>query len=231
MSMRSVCSVALAAGLAAFSAAPAALAQSPAAEAAGHGSIGGLWVLNRDKTEPSGRDSGSADQGGGRAEPRDGYRGRRGGVPRGGGGFGRGSGGGLRGGQERDPEQLQAMFNYMRAMNQPAERLTIAPRDGSVTITYGDGTRTTLQTDNKSVDERAENGLVKLKRKSRWDREALVTDIEVDGGPRIARRYELAAGGAELHVITTASGGPGGRRGGGRGDRPAPIFVYERPEP
>ena len=88
-----------------------------------------------------------------------------------------------------------------------------------------DGARVTLQTDNRKVDERAENGLVKLTRKSQWDGLTPVSEVEMDKGPSLERKYELSPGGTELHVSTTVSG----RFGGGGGKRVI-VQVYERPE-
>lgn len=112
----------------------------------------------------------------------------------------------------------------MRSAMAASEHLTIVLHDTAVTIIEKDGARVTLQTDNRKVDERAENGLVKLTRKSRWDGLTLVSEIEIDKGPSLERKYELSPGGTELHVSTTVSGGFGG------GGKRVIVQVYERPE-
>jgi hypothetical protein len=139
------------------------------------------------------------------------------------------------------------MFNYMRSLNQPVDRMTVVLHDSTVSMAYSDGRTVSLQTDDKKVEERAENGLVKLKQKSHWDGQALVTDIEIDNGPKIERRYELSPGSTELHITQTVNGGMSGGGGRGRGGsggqggasaqagqstsgrRPGTLFVYERP--
>jgi hypothetical protein len=104
-----------------------------------------------------------------------------------------------------------------------SDRLIIVVHDTAFNIMQADGTRQTLQIDNKKSDERAENGLVKLTRQTRWDGPALVTTVDVDNGPKVERRYELSPGGTELHVVTDVTGGRA-RAGGGKN-----IQVYRRP--
>ena len=121
---------------------------------------------------------------------------------------------------------MRAIADFMRTTTAASDRLTIVVRDSSVGITDADGGTLTLQTNNKKVDERAENGLVKLSRKSHWDGSTLVSEVEIDNGPKIERKYELSPAGTELYVSTTMSGGFGGR--GGSGNR-AIMQLYERP--
>jgi hypothetical protein len=118
------------------------------------------------------------------------------------------------------------MMHYMRTLTEASDRLTIVVHDTSVGITDAEGMTLTLQTNNKEIDERAENGLLKLTRKNRWDGSTLVSEIEVDNGPQIERKYDLSPVGAELRVSTTMSGGFGGRGGGGNRTI---TQVYERP--
>jgi len=112
----------------------------------------------------------------------------------------------------------------MRTVVETSNRITIVVLPASVGITDAEGRVVTLQTNDKKVEERAANGLVKLTRKSKWDGDALVSDIEIENGPKIERRYHVAAGGEELTITSTMSGGMG--RGGG-GNR-AVTQVYER---
>jgi hypothetical protein len=188
-----------------------------------HDALAGIWSLNRDKSvQPGGGYTGDADNG---DRDRQGGGQRRGGG--GGGGLGgggqRGSGrrdGGQQGAQGRDPEQIQAMAAYTRRLLQPSAGLAVVVHDTSVSLTDAEGRVQTLDTSNKKSDERAENGLVKLTRKSHWDAGTLVSDVDLDNGAKIERRYEVSEGGSELRVLTKISG-----RGGDR----TLTFVYERP--
>jgi hypothetical protein len=202
-------------------------------------SLGGVWVLDRDKGDagggaPRGVEPGDRNGPDGNGQGRGG--GRRGGG--GGGGFGgfgggggrRGAGGGGFGGRQgADPERMQAVADYLRTSMTPSDRLTIVVKEGAVDIVEANGARLALQTDNKKIDERAGNGLVKLTRKSHWDGNELVTEMDIDNGPKIERKYTVSSTGSELQISTTFSGGFGGR-GAGRGGRPV-VQVYDRFEP
>ena len=118
---------------------------------------------------------------------------------------------------------MQAILNYLRTLNQFSNQMTMVIHDTSVVMTEADGRTRTLPTDNKKMDSRAENGLVKLHTKTHWNGQTLISEIEVDDGPTIERKYELLPDGTELRVGTRISGTNG--RGGGQ----ASTFVYERP--
>lgn len=208
----------------AFALAAPVLARAQSAPGGDHQAFAGVWELNRDRSElpPPGSANGGEPRG-----RRGGYGGggggRRGGYGGGGfGGYGGGRRGGGGGGGSRDPEQMQAVFEYLRSLNQPSSRITIAVRDPGFVVTDAEGGVQTLQADNKSVDERAANGLVKLKRKTRWEQGVLISEIEVDNGPKIERRYELSPDGSSLRITTKATG----RGGEGR----SAMVVYEHPE-
>lgn len=196
---------------------------SMAAAGGAHDMLAGRWTLNRDRMMQTAsgdvRDPGTAGpRGGGGVGRRDGFGGRR--------GFGGAGGRGGRGAdQEQDRDRFQAIATYIRRMIDPSRGLTIVVRDTAVVITDAEGMTQTLETNDKKADERAENGLVKLTRKTRWDRDALVSEIEVDNGPKIERRYEGVPDGRELRVSTRMSGG-----GRGRGGDRTVTHVYERPE-
>ena len=196
-------------------------AASATSAAGGREALGGIWVLNREKSQLSGRE---VPQGDSLRSPRggDGGFGRRGGGRGAFGGGGRGGFGGGRAEGRGNPEQMEAMLNYLRTLNQPSDRLTIVVHAGSVGMTDADGRTQTLQTDNKKTEERAENGLVKLKRRSHWDEQTLVSEIEVDNGPKIERTHELSPGGTELRIRTSLTGQLG------RGGKEPRLFVYER---
>jgi len=208
-------------------------------ESTRHDTFGGIWSFNREESQipdkgntprgDDGRPEGKAPPPGG-----DGPPGGFGGGRRGGGGFGGGGGVGGPGGSGSrgtvgNPEEMQATANYLSSLMEPTKRLTIVVRQMSVALTDADGRTVTLQTNNKSIDERAENGLVKRKRKAKWDGAVLVSEIDIDNGPKVERRYELFQEGEQLRVSTTLAGGFGGR-GGGRGAPPV-LHVYDRQRP
>ena len=197
----------------------AAIAATGAFAAAGppaHEGFGGIWVLNRDRGDAPGVPNAPEAAG-----PEGG---RRGGRFGGRGGFGRrgGSGGRDAGGQEEDLARRQATANYVRTAMEASKQLTIVVHGDSVTVTDAEGRVLSLKTDNKKIEERAENGLVKLSRKARWDGDALVLEVDVENGPSIVRRYELSPGGTQLQISTKAE-----RL---RGGTPANLVrLYERP--
>jgi len=192
-----------------------------------HEGFGGIWVLNRDRgdapgtpTSPEARGEGGGRRGGG--------RGGGGGGGRGGGRGGRGRFGGQGGadasGQEQDLGRREAIMNYMRTAMEASRQLTVVVHeDGvSVSITDAEGRVQSLKTDNKKIDERAENGLVKLSRKARWEGDALVSEIDIESGPAVVRRYELSPGGTQLEVSTTINRF--------RGGNPTKLLrIYDRP--
>ena len=206
------------------------------AQGQGHEAFGGIWKLNTDRSDRAPADDvGPESRGGG-----SGSGGFPGGAPGGGfpGGTGGGRGGGFpgggfpSGGSDGNRAQQQANMTFMRSLLQPSERLTIVVKDETFGITEADGKRVTLETTNKKVSSREQNGLVKLTRRSRWDGASLVSEIELDGGMKIRRRYELAAEGTQLRIATTMNGGGfGGRaRGGGNDGKRTITHVYERPD-
>ena len=184
-----------------------------------HQPLGGIWMLNRNLGDvpgttaaPDGSSDGRRGSGGG---------GGRGGGRRmggGGGGFGRRGGGGDR--SEEDLGRQQAIAEYARTAADDSKQLTIVVHETAVSITDIDGHVLVLQTNDKKIDERAGNGLVKLTRKNHWDGDTLVSEIEIDSGPKIVRNYALSPGGTQLTVTTTID----------RAGRPVKItHVYERP--
>jgi len=114
------------------------------------------------------------------------------------------------------------MTNYLRTAMEASKQLTIVVHDTSVSITDLEGRVLSLKTDNKKIEERAENGLIKLTRKARWDGDALVHQVDFEDGTSIVRRYELSPGGTQLQFSTTVE-----RLWGGRS---TPLLrIYERP--
>ena len=101
--------------------------------------------------------------------------------------------------------------------------MTIVPHDTSLAIAYDDGRTLTLEATNKKVSGRAENGFVKYTRKSRWDGEAMLSEVEVENGPKFDEKYEVIAEGTQLRVSITAKGS------GGKDAERTITHVYERP--
>lgn len=191
-----------------------------AQSAPGHAVFGGIWVISPD-SRLRGPDAASIPSG-----PEGGPRSRTGGGGRrgsggGGGGFG---GGGRAGRAENSADARAAIADYSRTLLQPAKRMTIVVHDASLSIAYDDGRTLTLETTNKKVSGRAENGFVKLTRKSKWEGDALISQIEIENGPKFEEKYEVIADGDELRVSVTTEGG------GGDGKRTI-MHVYERPAP
>lgn len=209
-------------GLLGLAAVQAAAAQAP--QSISRSGIAGAWALNREKSQIPEPGSTPVDQGGARDN---GGRGRGGFGGRGGPGGPRGGDFGPPGGGGPSPEQMQATMNYVRRLMQPSERLIIIVRDASVSMTDADGITVVLDTTDKKEQSKAENGLVKLTRKSRWEGSALVSEVDIENGPKITRKYELGLESSELRVTTTMSGGIGGR-GSSDANRPL-LFVYQRP--
>jgi len=170
-------------------------------------SFGGIWVLDRDKgDQPRAESSSGSDNGGQRG--RGGYSGRGGGGGRGRGGYG-GYGGGSQDQREEDSARRQATTNYVRAATVSPSQLTIVVHDTSVSITDVDGQVQTLQTDNQKVEDRAENGLVKFVERNHWDNATLISEIDIDHGPKIVRTFDISPGGTELTMAIKVEGGQG----------------------
>lgn len=204
--------------------------------------LSGAWSLDHD-TEPApgsgagGGRSGQGRRGGFGGGPGGGYGGGRGGGGGGRGGYGGGHGGGggyggaNAGGQggsasQGDQEQRRASLDFMRDEMTASPRLTIVAHDTSVVITDADGRGTSLTMNDKKVDDKVENGLVKISRKAKWDGAALVTEVDIDHGPKIQHRYEVVAESGALQLTTTVSGMPQ-QRSGGSGTRSF-VHVYNR---
>jgi hypothetical protein len=190
---------------------------APASEASSLEAFGGIWVINRDLGDAPGAATvpGDAAGAGRREGPGGGGGGRmgRGGQGRGGGGRGAGAG-------SEDPGQREAVVDYVRTSMESSKQLTIVVHDASVSITDAEGRVTALATDGKKISGRAQNGLVKITQKNHWDNGVLVSEIEIENGPKIVRNYTLSPGGTQLRVSTTADGS---------GPKFNLTRVYERP--
>jgi hypothetical protein len=122
--------------------------------------------------------------------------------------------------REEEMARRQALVNYVSAAAVATKRMTIAIQDASVSITDADGRVQNLPTDNKKLDGRAGNGLIKLFTRNHWDAATLICEAEVEFGPRIVRRFSLSPGGTELRVTTTVEG---------QGQPVSLLRIYERP--
>jgi len=178
-----------------------------------HERFGGIWVLNRDRGDapgtpnvPDARGEGSGRRGGGGG----GFGGGGGGGGRGGRGHFGGRGGADGSGHEEDLARREAVMAYMRTAMEASKQLTIVVHEDAVNITDAEGRVQSLKTDNKKTEERAENGLVKLSHKARWEGDVLISEIDIESGPTIVRRYELSPGGTQLQVSSAINGFRGG---------------------
>jgi hypothetical protein len=162
-------------------------AQTPAASPSPAGTIAGAWTLNKDLSDQP--QFGRQDDNGGR---RGGYGrggGMGGGFGRRGGGMGRGGYGG--GGGSQDPEEIQRRREAMREIMTPPDRLTIVQADNMIVITTGDGRVTRLSPDGKKVKD--DN--TKIERRTKWDGDKLVSEVNGVGSGKITETYALERGG------------------------------------
>jgi hypothetical protein len=160
--------------------------------------IEGAWTLNKDLSdEAPARD---ADRDGGQE------RGRRGGGGYGrGGGFGGGMRGGGGGGRSRgNPEDAARMREAMHDEMTAADHLTITQTESMVVITTQDGRTTRLSPDGKKVKD--EN--TKIERKTKWDADKLVSEIDGLGPGKITETYSVDP---EKHQLTVTVHTEGGR--------------------
>ena len=178
-----------------------AASQTPPPGGVSHQALGGIWELNRDRGDAPGAVSRPDDSGEG---GRRGGGGGSGGMGRG--GRGRGSGGDGQAQREENMAKRRAIMSYLTAATESPKQLTIVVHDASVTVTDVDGRVQVLQTDDKKIEERAENGLIKVSKKNHWDGATLVSEVDIDGGPKIVRSYALSPGGTELQLTTTVDG-------------------------
>jgi hypothetical protein len=146
-------------------------------------SLDGAWTLNKDLSDeppaPQSREGG--DQGSGRGH---------GGYGRGGGGFGggmrggRGGGGGMRGG---NPEDAARMRNALHDIMTAPDHLTITRTESMIVITAQDGRTTRLSADGKKT----KNENTKVERKTKWDGDKLVSEIDGLGPAKITETYTV----------------------------------------
>lgn len=124
---------------------------------------------------------------------------------------------------------MRAQMEYLRDQARPPQRITLTINDAGVVITDQDGMSVTLKTDDKKAEEKAQNGLVKLTRRSRWTGDTLVSEVELERGLKIERQYAIAADTGQLQLTVEVSGGPAARRQNSNGNR-SRVFNYQRSE-
>ena len=120
--------------------------------------------------------------------------------------------------------EMQRRMEAVRAIVEPAERLTIVRTDSMVIVTTGDGRTTRLSPDNSKIKD----GAAGVERRSRWEGDRLVTDISGLGRGKATETYAIDPQSHQL-VITfdmqgaagddARAGAPEGARGG-RGGQP-----------
>lgn len=130
-------------------------------------------------------------------------------------------------------------MNAVRDVVMPADRLTITATDSMVIITTGDGRTTRLATNNSKIKEDASG----IERKTRWEGEKLVTEINGLGRGKATETYAIDPDTHQLIVVFDTGqnaqkkddgndgdrqdrggfGGPGGRGGPGGQGRMPPV--------
>ena len=187
------------------------LGAAEAGEAQENG-IDGVWVLNQELSDdPSGRLDGGQQGGRGGFGPGGGFGGGRGGFGGGRGGFGGGRGGfGGGGGNRPDPQEMarlrESMQGAIRDLLGAPRRITIVSGDDEIGLTYNDGRVVRLIPDDREHAGLAGSSM-QVQRKTRWDDERLVTEIELETRfPfRVEQTYEVRTdGGSGRQLIVTS---------------------------
>lgn len=94
-------------------------------------------------------------------------------------------------------DEMERRMDAVRDVVMPAERLTITATDSMVIITTGDGRTTRLATNNSKIKEEASG----IERKTRWDGEKLVTEINGLGRGKATETYAIDPETHQLIVI------------------------------
>jgi hypothetical protein len=176
------------------------------AQTADKASIVGAWTLNKDLSDQP--MSGGDQSGSGGSTNRNG--GSNGGGYGGGGGRGGGMrrGGGSRGGSSGaapvDPETAARMRDAIRDITTPSDHLTITKTDTLVVIAAADGRTTRLSPDGKKIKD--DN--TKIERKTKWDGDKLVSEINGLGGSgKATQTFSVDPEAHQLKVALQIEGG------------------------
>lgn len=175
------------------------LAIESRAQAPEKSALAGLWVRNRDASDPP------PERGGGAARGRS-DRGRGGRMGRGGfsgGGFGRGGGGRM----AVDPDEVARMRDALRDIMEPPDHLTITQTDSMIVITGPDGRTTRLAPDGSKVKD--EN--TKVERRTRWEGGKLISEISGAGPGKITQTFSVDADTRRLRIVAQVEGGRSGQ--------------------
>jgi len=130
---------------------------------------------------------------------------------------------------------MQRRMDAVRAIVEPADRLTIVRTDSMVIVTTGDGRTTRLAPDNSKIKDGASG----VERRSRWEGDRLVTDISGLGRGKATETYAVDPQTHQL-VVTFDLQGAGGDaeragtpdgRGGMPGMRVPRRRVYDPAQP
>jgi len=165
-------------------------------------SILGTWKLNEDMTARM-RENDRQQGGGGFRGGWGGGMGRPGGFP--GGGREGGYPGGPPGGRGRGEDGDRRVSGPRAAMAALAQ-LTIAQKDGVVTITDKDGHARVLKTDRSKIrDENAPGGPAELR--ANWEKDgSLTVHVTPDEGPQRTESYLVSDDGKHLYLTVTMEG-------------------------
>jgi hypothetical protein len=163
----------------------------------------GAWTLNTglsDQPQERGEQSGDTGR-------------RRGGGSGHGGGFGRGRmgrGGGDAPRPEADHDATARKREALRDIMDLSERLTITQTETMIVITTAEGRTTRLSPDGSRITD--DN--TRIERKTRWERDKLVSEITGAGPGKIRQTYALDPERHLLRITATIDGG--GRAGPSR---------------
>jgi hypothetical protein len=178
MRRKPLCGIGMA-GMVLITATLAASQSSREAAAEDRTALSGAWRLNRELSD----DPAMLRSGGGGDDPDESAGGGR---RRGSGGMGRGGG---MGGDRPDPEQMKRVRAIMQSLMEPPANLIISVEEAQVTFTDTDGRSRRFATTNKKEKHQLNAGTIETKTK--WDRDALVKEISLEGGTKVIETYSV----------------------------------------
>src|SRR5262249_39268604 len=95
-----------------------------------------------------------------------------------------------------NPDDMRRMRDAMQEITDAPEKMTITQSETTVIITSGDGRTTRLSTDNKKVKDDSTG----IERKTRWDKDHLVSEISNAGPNKITQTYAVSPDSHQLTV-------------------------------
>ena len=167
----------------------------PGADAAVHPDFSGTWVLNKDRSDAvEDKDRGNPSPGRLGSGPGLGGNGPMGGA---------GVNGPLMGGRGVDPVLRERMRALARIAFDAPPELVISTQGDVVRLVDDEGHVTDLKADGSKVEEPA--GGMTLQRRTRWEKERLLTEIKAkDGGGEVKQIY--SRDGERLVIESTFEG-------------------------